>query len=279
LPLANFDVAVVFLLINSQRQSISEQATLPDLPGLVKETVSWLKHKESPLSFGDHSTHEQFTLDQLDELRSSMSSLIDDSTFVSAYIARLAPSDDVNLATNTKELEAYHNRLSKFIDKLSKAYNNYRFVLLYNMLVYKLNVQNKIDEDLFSEYMKLPKNTQISNWKYNEGVKDEYIVGLYDLSEIPHLVTPTGDQDEELVRQYLSHLLRVKGSNHKQWHKYLSDTFVDTINAETKLMYTKEDQDKLAHSLGSSRFDMVIHLLSEMHSSSNRTFVVVNQRI
>jgi hypothetical protein len=161
-----------FLWINVldlQRESLSSDMHIPDAEDLVKQTASWL-NKSEYLSFGSHTIHTRMTLKQLDELRSAKSSIINDSKYVDAYLIRLLPNADVDLKTNPTELEAYYNRLSKFIAKLSPAYNNYRFTLLFNQLRTNLH-NNKIDEDLFLEYVKLPKSSSIANPKYENKPK------------------------------------------------------------------------------------------------------------
>ena len=119
---------------------------IPDADGLVKNIVTWMSKDKYPMSFGGQDIHNKLTLKQLDELRSAKSDIINNGSFVSLYLIRLAPSDDVDLDTNPMELEAYYNRITKFVAKLAPSFNRMRYTLLFNRLRTNLNA-NKIDED------------------------------------------------------------------------------------------------------------------------------------
>ena len=85
-------------------------ADIEQLPELIAKTLQ--PENEYRVDFGSQNVHRLLTLKQLDELRGFKKDLIDNGTYVSYYIERLAPKDNVNLAVDRKEKQEYIQRVS-----------------------------------------------------------------------------------------------------------------------------------------------------------------------
>jgi hypothetical protein len=72
---------------------------------------------------------------------------------------------------------------------------------------------------------------------------------------ILELDVPSFADDEKLVRDYLTHIFKNPKAVAKEWYTYFYDYFIDRLFAETKLLYTDQDQETYTAQLTIGLYD------------------------
>lgn len=224
----------------------------PDVPNLVPSIAKTLKLHDYPVSFGQQSIHQKLSVAQLDELIALHPAVLDSSTFVEAYINKLLPGADVDTDLDASEKLAYLRRLEVFFSKLSPAYNGHRVCLMYNQLLHGWR-SNVFDEDLFFEYLKVPKRSSSVNGDYLDGLKSDVVPNFYGLPSIPRLETPYEHAEAELVTNLLYHFFSAEKPLKLPFlTRYLRESLLTEVHAKSQLLYSDKDLDKYTAILGSS---------------------------
>ena len=142
-------------LTGEQRRHLLSRLSRPDLPNLVGLVAADLAFKDSK-GFGHHPVHALMTLEQLDALAERMSKLRDETPFVTAYLAKLAPENEADIDTDSAARLAYLERLWAFVKPLAPVHNSLKANVLYNRLRHDLT-QGAFDRVRFLEYLALPR--------------------------------------------------------------------------------------------------------------------------
>jgi hypothetical protein len=192
------------------------------------------------------------TLKQLDELLVLRPSLINTPQFIETYISRLGPNADVDLSKDAQAKLEYFGRLGVFISKLAPAFNGHRVGLLFNQLLHGLKT-NHYDEDLFMEYIRIPKWSSSVNNDFAKLSDSSCVPQLYYVPNIPHLEGVSEAAEESLVTEYLFHFFsKTDAVEPSYFTTYLRESFLTPIHAKAKLLYTDKDLDKFTAFLGTS---------------------------
>ncbi len=220
-------------LTPEQRRDFLRRATRPDIPGLVDMILADLAVQDSP-PFGHLPIHRQLTLAQLDDLAQKRPALRNEAAFVSAYLARLVPDNETDLATEAPAREAYYERVWAFVSQLDDAHNTLKANVLYNRLLHdtRVGVRNRAR---FIEYLKLPRRVPYVARPLLESVaRPEH---LADLAADPKLIAlPPISMDEPLVRDYLLYFLR-DAADYSEFQTWIRDDYLKKVFAESKIVH------------------------------------------
>ncbi|KAL6042135.1 MG2 domain-containing protein, partial [Balamuthia mandrillaris] len=221
----------------------SEEANnIENVVQLIKEDIALSK-----CSFGERAVHAQLSLEQMEELRALKPDIVDSSTFIDLYIAKLNPTDDVDLDRDLEARERYINKLWSFVNGLAGSFNQLKAVVLYHKLDL-LRKQGNYDEDLFLQYLAVPRHTT-----YNH---EKAFVNQHDVATLSVGVGLLGGMhsDEKLVKAYLKHFFEnEKTTGIKPYQHYIRDTFLERQFAKAKLLsgqITSENAEVMNNMLG-----------------------------
>ena len=213
----------------------------PDHPGLVSLIIQDLRHKPLP-KFGSYAIHKQLLPSQLEECLQREASLLNQLSFVRAYISKLLPNDDVHWQDDDTEYGAYLDRLSEFVERLGPVHNSLKAHVLYRRLELDLH-QGRYDKQKFMRYLRLPRQAGYVNTDYlRRREHRRHIANLQqDYSDITQLA-PVKD-DEPLVRAYLQHFF-LQEPTYREYLPFVNDRYVKELFAETKIVNGLGDADQ-----------------------------------
>lgn len=211
----------------------------PDVPGIAQLVVRDLERPRAE-PFGSIPLHKKLLLEQLEECARLRPALLESDAFVSAWVARLAPSNDVDLERNARERLAYLDRLESFVRTLAPAHDSLKAHVLYHRLAHDLQ-QGAPDKQRLLDYLRLPRNVPYANADYVKRARASGALVALDRA-FPTALEPIRD-DEELVRAWLMHFLREEDS----WEPYaelIDERYVRLLFAETKLLAGTGDLER-----------------------------------
>ncbi|MGK5094741.1 hypothetical protein WDW89_22370 [Deltaproteobacteria bacterium TL4] len=222
-----------------QRQFLQRLET-PDYPNLARWIVSDLRFEHSS-GFGSHPIHGRLTLSQLQECARQMPELLNHSVFINTYLKRLWPSDDVNWQQNIPEKEAYYDRLWQFVKSLPPSQNSLKAHVLYHRLFHDRS-QGVLDKARFTEYIKLPKQSNYANPQYfnhyqNRQFQANLGTNYQEVTQLPPIT-----DDEPLIRDYLQYFF-VKAEGYESYRDYFQESYLKALFAETKLLHGVGDAE------------------------------------
>lgn len=225
-------LAVSEKLTPERRRSLLARLTLPTVPNLVEMIAADLEYKDSR-GFGSLNIHGALTLEQMDELLKRKGELRQESNFVTAYLARLAPVDEVDLDVNAVARGEYLERVWEFVRLLEPAHNSLKANVFYNRLKHDAG-QGVYNKERLLEYLKVPRNVVYLRPELRESIKRQD-----QLAELTHdfklIALPPVVQEEPLVREYLLRLLR-DARDFSEFQRYLRDDFLKPLFAEAKIV-------------------------------------------
>lgn len=228
-------------LSEDQQHRLLQRLRHPTFPGLVKLIHDNMGSRYNT-SFGTHTVHRSLTLQQLIQLLQLRPKLLEQTQFVEAYIHKLRPSPDQDWKNSVTEKNAYLQRLWSFVSQLGPSFNSLKLHVLYHQLQLDLQ-QGQHNQQRFIEYIQLP--------RYASYINDDYVRSQPHQSYVGNLYTsygyltqlPNVNNDEPLVRQYLSHFFQTEES-YKSYEVYLKEVYLKALFAETKLLHGIGDAEK-----------------------------------
>ncbi len=219
-------------LSDEQRRNLLARLRRPDYPGVVDLILADLAYRDSR-GFGSHAVHRLLTLAQLDELLQKRPALRNESAFVTAYLAKLAPEDEADLDTDAAARAAYYDRIWAFVRTLEPVHNSLKAVTLFNRLRHDQG-QGVTDRARFLEYIKLPRDVHYLRPEYRQQVPHaEQFARLnqnYQLVALPPVAN-----EEPLVREILLAFFR-DDADYQAFAPYLRDDFLKPLFAEAKIV-------------------------------------------
>jgi prepilin-type processing-associated H-X9-DG protein len=214
-----------------QRRNLLSRLHRPDYPGLVDLVIADLGYRDSR-GVGSHEIHGCLLLAQLDELLKKKPDLRNQSNFVNSYLAKLAPEDEIDLATDAVARAAYFERVWAFAKTLDPVHNSLKANILHGWLHHDQK-QGVYNHDRFLEYVKLPRNVHYLRDGIREALpREDHLAQLdqqFDLIELP----PIGN-DEPLVREYLLRFF-AEAANFDEYKPWINDEFLKHVFAEAKI--------------------------------------------
>ncbi len=226
-------------LTPTQRRYVLRKLERPDLPGLQELVLADLQTKAST-GFGEFPLHENLLIPQLETLSKAKPDLLLSTKFIHAWLRKLQPSEEVNLATNTAAREQWLTTAYAFVKPLAATFNSLKAHVLYHRLDHDWR-RGKPTIDLLQAYLALPWSTpHLSTFKANEQTQpSDYLKLGGDFQAITGF--PNVGADDELVRNYLLHFLA--GAKPVP---DLDQDVVKSIFAEANLTAGTGDEEKLA---------------------------------
>ena len=217
---------------DEQRRNLLSRLRRPDFPGVVDLIVADLKYRDSR-GFGSLPIHRLLTLAQMDDLLQKLPVLRSEAGFVNAYLAKLAPEDEVDLETDTAAREAYYERVWAFVKTLDPVHNSLKANVLYNRLRHDQR-KGVYDRDRFMEYVKLPRDVYYLRDEIRQQLpRGDYLARLGQDFRLVSL--PPVSNEEPLVRAFLLEFFR-GDANYEAYLPYVRDDFLKPLFAESKIV-------------------------------------------
>ena len=218
-------------LSDNRRRNLLARLQRPDYPGLVDLIIADLDYRDSR-GFGHHEIHRRLTLAQLNELLQKKPDLRNQTAFVTAYLSKLAPENEIDLETDLAARQAYFERVWAFASTLDPAHNSLKANVLYGRLLLGQK-QGVYDESLFREYVQLPREVYYLTDEVRQALpRGDHMAQLnrsFDLLQLPPVV-----DDEPLVRDFLLHFF-VAAADFDAYTPWIRDDFLKRLFAEAKI--------------------------------------------
>jgi hypothetical protein len=195
-------------LTKSQRQHFLDRIDRPDHPRLTAWVIEDLDNPKTG-NFGSRSVHRLMMKDQLDELMKQRPALTEQPDFVFAYLAKLAPSPDVDAEHDLAQREAWLDRLWSFVSTLEPSFNALKLTVLHHRLAYDRS-RGIYDRSRFLAYLRLPRHAHYMEEKYLERNHSHAVSFGADYSAQLGLF-PVHD-DEALVRAFVERFVTLEPS-------------------------------------------------------------------
>ena len=217
---------------DEQRRNLLSRLRRPDFPGVVDLVIADLKYRDSR-GFGSLPIHRLLTLAQMDDLLQKLPALRNETGFVNAYLAKLAPENEVDLDTDATAREAYYERVWAFVKTLDPVHNSLKANVLYNRLRHDQR-QGVYDRERFLEYVKLPRDvTYLRDEIRQQLLRGDYLARLgqdFRFASLPPIAN-----EEPLVRGFLLEFFR-EAADYEAFRAYLRDDFLKPLFAESKIV-------------------------------------------
>jgi len=228
-------------LDSTRRRHLLQRLKLPDFPNLVPLIAEDLKAKESR-GFGEFGIHSQLTKAQLEELLKLHPKLIEVGNYVNAYLSKLRPNADVDWTNDAAEKTAYIERQWEFVKQLPPVFHSLKAHVLYHMLDDQRQ-RGKYDRELFFRYIQMPRSASYMNVEYmKDADRRRYSADMHADFRAFTSWSPIGG-DESLLRDFLMHFF-VEEKDFSAYSKYLRESWVKPLFAETKIVNGLGDQEK-----------------------------------
>jgi hypothetical protein len=240
--LDNFEDAALDWLASEKldyprRRHLLQRLQRPDLPNLPKLIHDDL-NAEHASPFGALPIHTMLTQTQLDELLKLRPGLINDGTFVRAYVSKLCPGADSDWKRDRAIARDYLGRLEKFTNPLPPVHNALKAHVLFHRLALD-RADGIYDKDRFLAYLQLPRFQPYMAKSWNERRESQNFPAQLNVDFSPFTLLPavagTGPAvaDQELVRSYLQHFL-IDAKDAAEFEPYIDNTWLTRLFAETK---------------------------------------------
>ncbi|MDM8556061.1 hypothetical protein QUF75_15150 [Desulfococcaceae bacterium HSG7] len=260
-----------------RRRDLLKRLQRPDYPDLAQLVLDELNTKHSG-AFGSLPIHALMLRSQLDYCLRQKPELIDNSHFVNAYIAKLAPSDDIDIEFDMEEKRAFLERLWTFVHKLAPAHNSLKANILYQILDMNRR-QNKYDYDLFMTYLRLPRNVayiEPAYLKKNTFRRNEFADINSDFASLTRL--PAIFTDEALVRDYLIRDF-ADAKDYSRYTPYIKDNYLKELFSETKIVNGLGDMEQWYSMMPPDRHEALKERIDLEFAPLNRKFFNVNDPV
>ena len=217
---------------DEQRRNLLSRLRRPDYPNLADLIIADLKYRDSR-GFGSLPIHRLLTLAQMDELLQKWPVLRNETGFVNAYLAKLAPENEADLDSDSAAREAYYERVWAFVKALEPVHNSLKASVLYNRLRHDQS-RGVYDRERFMEYVKLPRDVYYLRPEYRQQVaRGDYFAQLS--RDFRLIALPPVSNEEPLVRSFLLEFLR-EAADYEAFRAYLRDDFLKPLFAEAKIV-------------------------------------------
>ena len=276
-----FEDSALDWLINAdldekRRRDLLERLDRPDyavLPRLIAEDLE----TRGSRGFGSLAIHSQLLRPQMDELLRLRPALLDDDQFVRAYMTKLQPAPDVDWPRDAAAREAYLDRLEAFVMPLSPTFNSIKAHVLYHRLRHD-EEQGVYDMSRFMAYIKLPRQTGYMNPDYLKQPECRSHPADLNHNVEPHTRFRVVGDDESLVRNYLARFF-VRGDSYEPYTKYLRESFLREIFAETKIVNGLGDMERWHALLPPAKLSALRDRVDIMFDPVNKPFFAVDELV
>lgn len=248
------DWLVTYELQPNHRRSMLSRLSRPDYAKLLKHVIDDLNYEHSG-GFGSLGIHHQLLIPQLDELLKAKPDLLNQQHFVNVNLQKLQPTADEDWRHDPKRLDAYLDRLLKFVIRLSPAHNSLKSHVLYHRLVLD-RMRGNMNKERFIEYLKLPRHAPYLSKAMVESEAFKRFAGDLNANYSGVTLLASIGNDEPLVRSYLAQFL-VDAPNTKEFEPYINDIYLRYLFAEVKIVNGLGDVEQWAALLPPSQFQQL----------------------
>ncbi len=258
-------------LKSSQTRDLLKRLKRPDVPGLVDVIAADLKTKESR-GFGEFEIHRALLPEQMDDLAKRIPTLYENQNFVFARVHKLVPGADADAEFDPAEREAWLDRAWAYARNLSPSFNTLKASILFQRLQHD-RARAIYDKARFLDYIKLPRRANYVNSDYlsRADLASQIVDVNADLSAVLGVAPPIRN-DEELVRDYLLHLLKDEPT-WEPWAIWLRDTWLKPVFAEAKIVNGIGNAEQWASLLSPSAFQALKDRVDVDFSAVNPPFL------
>lgn len=231
-------------MTEDEQRALLEKVTRLDFPNLVPRLLLELKSSESR-GFGRLPIHKNLLLSQLRELQQGMPKLMQNETFVHAWVKRLRPDGIDDAKVSAEEREAYLATLWEFVKDTPEVFSSLKAHVLYHTLVTQREL-GKLDPATFDTYLNLPRSDTQPRAKHKVNLNEHFekLTGFGIVGE-----------DGDFLRDCLLELYAAR-HDIKKYEKLLGDFRLNPILAEAILTTGPVDEAAAAFSLlGAARHE------------------------
>lgn len=228
-------------LTDERRRHLLERISIPDHPQLVDVIVDDLNNPKTG-GFGSLAIHNKLTKAQLDELRESLPTLLENTLFVYAYLTQLLPNADIDLSRDHEQYGQYLERLSEFTEQLKPVFNSLKAQVLYRQLEFA-RTNGNYGRSLFMRYIAIPKRVGYVNAEYIRNLSQQNQIADLQLDLSNQLRLPPVANDQELVDEYLLHFF-VDDDSYEAYQEFISESYLKRLFAEAKIVNGIGDQER-----------------------------------
>lgn len=279
--LAGFEDAAFAWLLDrqlnvQQRRHLLERVNRPDWPGLLPLIAVELGEPASK-PFGALPIHQQLLREQLDELRKLKPDLLNQPGFVNVYLIRLRPNDDVDLAYERDEREAYLERLWAFVSQLTPAHNSLKAHVLYHHLVHDRS-QGVFDKQRFLDYIQLPRPAAYVQPRWLETAANRLFPADLNAEFAASTGLPPVGNDEPLVRSYLQHFFLTEDSI-EAYEPFLRSDYLREVLAETKILHGLGEPEQWYSLLPADKYQALKDRVDLEFAATNPLYFTADQPV
>lgn len=262
------DWLVDYELNPNHRRSLLSRLARPDYAKLLKHVVDDLNYERSG-GFGSLGIHRQLLIPQLEDLLKAKPEILNQQNFVMAYLGKLQPTADEDWRHDPKRLEAYLDRLQKFVARLSPAHNSLKSHVQYHRLLLDRS-RGTWNKERFVEYLKLPRHVGYLSKSMTESETFKRFPSDLNANYTPVTLMSPIAVDEPLVRSYLAHFL-VDAPNAKEFEPYINDVYLQHLFAEVKIVNGLGDAEQWASLLPPAQFQQLKERVDLDFAFTNKT--------
>lgn len=256
-------------LTPTQQRHLLSRLKHPNLTKLVDWLAADLERQPNPTQFGSMPIHAQLTIEQMDRLARSVTSLRNNATFVQLYLRKLKPSADENTLVDSALMRSYLETAWNFIAELDGSQNSLKANILFHLLRADLHA-GKPSLDRFKRYLELPRPV---HYVLRDILQSEmgrlYPCNLVDdFSGVIGL--PPVHNEWNIVSKYLHQFLRDANSP-EEFAKYLEDEFLNKEFARIKILNGMGDWDRWSKILTPAEYKEVVDRVEIEFAETNPT--------
>jgi hypothetical protein len=255
-------------LSKTQRRHLLQRLSHPDFPQLVDLIVADLKERDSS-GFGSIKIHRLLTVKQLDELAKQYPKVKALENYVTTYLSKLVPSEDIDWRADREEHRNYLDRLWAFVQPLNPNFNSLKACILFRRL--DLDLQDGVyDRQRFMTYLKLPRQVSYINPLLVKNVQSRSHIANLGANYSALQLLPVSN-DEPLIQAYLQHFL-LNAQSTKPFEPYVRDKYLNREFAIVKIVNGIGDTEKWASMLSPEEYKQVLDRIDVEFLSTNPEF-------
>ena len=205
------------------------------MPKLVEMVVRERRIKDAA-NWGALAAHGVLTLAQLQEIAQQLPAVLDDAAFVEAWLRRMQPSREVDLAVDSGAREQHIAQLEAFVQSLPVAHSSLKAHVLFHRLQHDL-ARGVVDEAKLEAYLRLPHVNERTNPEVLEAQRSVKPIRPGQRFETG---LPVPENDSRLVRACFEHVF-AKSDSFDRWTPFVRVEWVRRVFAETKLLSGQGD--------------------------------------
>jgi hypothetical protein len=221
----------------------------PTYPGLLDLVAADLQHENSG-GFGSLKAHGGLTLAQLEQLAQKIPALLENSAYIDARIARLAPGADDNADLDRAVRRAWLERLHAFTSGLGPAFNNLKAGVIYDLLDLDRS-EGKTNLALFIEYLKIPRDVPWLHPAVRKATPHQQLVRLSN--DIHPGGLPPPRPGEPLVLDLLRHFL-AEAATPEAFAPYFEERWLRAAHATARILAGQGNPESFASALTPGEF-------------------------